>query len=104
MRSGPRPGPATSRSVTLAGRHVEPLVMGPKSSLRGSDGYLLVIMGGSGQGRVVLEKPAWAALSGPQACFAEAAGDAARFPSDMSPFAGLADLADPAAWRDLATL
>ena len=52
----------------------------------------------------MLENPVWAALSGPQACFAEAAGDAARFPSDMSPFAGLADAGDPAAWRDLAAL
>jgi ribosomal protein S18 acetylase RimI-like enzyme len=61
-------------------------------------------MVGIGKGRVVLENPVWAALSGPQACFAEAAGNAARFPSDVSPFAALADPADPAAWRDLATL
>jgi ribosomal protein S18 acetylase RimI-like enzyme len=46
----------------------------------------------------------WAALSGPQACFAEASGDAARFHSDISPFAGLADPGDPAAWGDLAKL
>ncbi|GAA0528478.1 GNAT family N-acetyltransferase [Paractinoplanes ferrugineus] len=52
----------------------------------------------------MLSNPAWAALSGPQACFAEASGDAARFRSDVSPFAALADPADPAAWRDLATL
>jgi len=67
-------------------------------------GYSLVIMAAIGKGREVLENPAWAALSGPQSCFAEAAGDAARFPSDVSPFAGLADPADPAGWRDLATL
>jgi ribosomal protein S18 acetylase RimI-like enzyme len=52
----------------------------------------------------VLENPAWAALSGPQACFAEASGDAACYTSDISPFAAVADPADPAGWRDLATL
>jgi ribosomal protein S18 acetylase RimI-like enzyme len=52
----------------------------------------------------VLENPAWAALSGPQACFAEASGDAARYSSDVSPFCAVADLEDPAGWRDLATL
>jgi ribosomal protein S18 acetylase RimI-like enzyme len=52
----------------------------------------------------VLENPVWAALSGPQACFAEAAGDAARYMSDISPFAALADAGNPRAWRDLATL
>ena len=46
----------------------------------------------------------WAALSGPQACFAEASGDAARYWSDIAPFAALADYGDPAAWRDLASL
>ena len=46
----------------------------------------------------------WAALSGPQACFAEASGDAARYLSDISPFCALADAGNPAAWRDLATL
>jgi ribosomal protein S18 acetylase RimI-like enzyme len=52
----------------------------------------------------VLENPAWAALSGPQACYAEASGDAARFPSDISPFCAVADLADPRGWRDLREL
>ena len=46
----------------------------------------------------------WAALSGPQACFAEASGDAARYSSDVAPFCAVADLDNPAAWRDLATL
>ncbi|GAA0497702.1 hypothetical protein Ade02nite_53900 [Paractinoplanes deccanensis] len=46
----------------------------------------------------------WAALSGPQACFAEASGDAARYQPDVSPFCAVADLGDPAAWTDLATL
>jgi ribosomal protein S18 acetylase RimI-like enzyme len=61
-------------------------------------------MSGVGQGRDVLENPAWAALSGPQACFGEVAGDAARFVPDVSAFGALADPADPAAWHDLATL
>jgi ribosomal protein S18 acetylase RimI-like enzyme len=52
----------------------------------------------------VLENPVWAALSGPQACFAEASGDAARYSTEISPFAAVADLDDPDAWRDLATL
>jgi ribosomal protein S18 acetylase RimI-like enzyme len=61
-------------------------------------------MGVIGKGRDVLENPVWAALSGPQACFAEVAGSAARFQPDVSPFGGLADPADPAGWHDLATL
>jgi ribosomal protein S18 acetylase RimI-like enzyme len=52
----------------------------------------------------VLENPAWAALSGPQACFAEASGDAVRFLPDVSPFCALADPGSASAWRDLATL
>ena len=52
----------------------------------------------------MLENPVWAALAGPQACFAEAAGNAARFTPDVSPFAAVADLDDPAAWRDLGSL
>lgn len=74
----------------------------PRSA--GFDGYSLVIMSAIGKSQDVLENPAWAALSGPQACFAEAAGSAARFQPDVSPFGGLADPADPAAWHDLATL
>jgi ribosomal protein S18 acetylase RimI-like enzyme len=52
----------------------------------------------------VLDNPVWAALSGPQACFAEASGDAARYLPDVSPFAAVADFDDPAGWHDLATL
>ena len=57
-------------------------------------------------GRVegVLNNPVWAALTGPQACFAEAAGNAARFLPEIAPFAALSDPTDPAAWRDLATI
>ncbi|BAL89997.1 putative GCN5-related N-acetyltransferase [Actinoplanes missouriensis 431] len=52
----------------------------------------------------MLKNPVWAALAGPQACFAEAAGDAARYSPEIAPFAALRDPADPAAWRDLATI
>jgi ribosomal protein S18 acetylase RimI-like enzyme len=52
----------------------------------------------------VLENPVWAALSGPHACFAEAAGDAARYSTDVAPFGAVADPDDPAGWRDLAGL
>lgn len=52
----------------------------------------------------MLENPVWAALSGPQACFAEASGDAACYSPDVAPFAALADPGDPAGWGDLANL
>jgi hypothetical protein len=41
-----------------------------------------------------LDNPAWAALTGPQAHFAEFNGQAVRYRPDVSPFAALAD------WRD----
>ncbi|WP_433824827.1 GNAT family N-acetyltransferase [Actinoplanes sp. CA-015351] len=52
----------------------------------------------------MLNNPVWAALSGPQACFAEAAGDAARYSPEIAPFGALRDPADPAGWRDLSTI
>ncbi|MBM2616066.1 GNAT family N-acetyltransferase [Actinoplanes sp. LDG1-06] len=52
----------------------------------------------------MLENPVWAALSGPQACFAEASGDAARFHSDLGPWCAVADFGDRQAWADLAEL
>ncbi|MGW3248474.1 GNAT family N-acetyltransferase [Streptomyces sp. NPDC001070] len=52
----------------------------------------------------VLDSPVWAALTGTHAHFAEVSGRAARYPADVSPFAALADQADPAAWNDLAEL
>jgi predicted GNAT family acetyltransferase len=52
----------------------------------------------------VIDNPVWAALTGPQACFAEAAGNAARFLPEIAPFAALSDPSDPSAWRDLATI
>ncbi|MFF4010266.1 GNAT family N-acetyltransferase [Streptomyces sp. NPDC001717] len=54
----------------------------------------------------VLDNPVWAALTGPHRAFAEygPAGLAARYAQDASPFAALADPADPRAWADLAAL
>ncbi|MFI7544043.1 GNAT family N-acetyltransferase [Actinoplanes sp. NPDC049599] len=52
----------------------------------------------------ILDNPAWAALTGPQAGLAERHGRSARFPADISPFAAVDDPTDPAAWRDLAAL
>lgn len=51
-----------------------------------------------------LDNVTWAALTGPLAHFAEVKGRAARCDPDVCPFTGLADPADPAAWRDLAEL
>ncbi|MFD8076460.1 GNAT family N-acetyltransferase [Streptomyces sp. NPDC059718] len=52
----------------------------------------------------VLDNPAWAALTGPHARFAERVGRAARYPADVSPFTALSDPADPRAWADLTVL
>ena len=52
----------------------------------------------------MLENPVWAALTGPQACFAEMSGNAARYTPDCAPFGALADPGSAAAWRDLADL
>jgi ribosomal protein S18 acetylase RimI-like enzyme len=52
----------------------------------------------------VLDNAAWAALTGPHARFAEAHGQAVRYPSDVAPFHALSDPADPRSWADLATL
>jgi GNAT superfamily N-acetyltransferase len=51
-----------------------------------------------------LDNVVWAALTGPQARFARRLGRAARFDPEVSPFLGLADTRDPAAWADLRTL
>ncbi|MFD9355363.1 GNAT family N-acetyltransferase [Streptomyces sp. NPDC060031] len=53
-----------------------------------------------------LDNPVWAALTGPHRGFAETGpqGLAARYSADASPFAALADPADPRAWADLAEL
>jgi len=52
----------------------------------------------------VLDNPTWAALSGPQAGFAERKGRALRFHPDVGPFYGMPD--DPSAqdWADAAAL
>ncbi|GLY97815.1 GNAT family N-acetyltransferase [Actinoplanes sp. NBRC 103695] len=55
-------------------------------------------------GRDVLDNPAWAALSGPHARFAEVRGQAARYQTDVAPWHALADARDPDAWTDLAAL
>ena len=52
----------------------------------------------------ILDNAVWAALAGPQASLAEVFGDARRFPVDVSPFAAIADQADPRSWQDLANL
>lgn len=54
--------------------------------------------------RAVLDNPVWSALNGPQSAFGVVKGQAARYQPDVSPFVGLADAADPAAWADLAEL
>lgn len=48
-----------------------------------------------------LDNPAWTALTGPQARFAERHGEALRYPPDVTPWAAIAT---PDAWRDLAQL
>ena len=52
----------------------------------------------------ILDNPAWAALTGPQAALAERYGRSARYPADVSILAGLTDPADPEAWHDLGML
>jgi predicted GNAT family acetyltransferase len=52
----------------------------------------------------VLANPIWHALTGPQSGLAIRRPRAARYPEDVTPFAGLDDPADPAAWADLEQL
>lgn len=52
----------------------------------------------------VLDNVVWAALSGPQASFAEVFGKARRFPTDISPFGAIENPRDPECWSDLARL
>ncbi|MFJ3899868.1 GNAT family N-acetyltransferase [Streptomyces sp. NPDC090083] len=64
----------------------------------------------------VLDNPAWAALTGPHAHFAEfpharpgasrgtLIARAARYPADVAPFHAISDEDDPRAWADLAAL
>jgi len=52
----------------------------------------------------VLDNPAWFALSGPQAAFAERKGRALRFQPEVSPFYGLPDEPTAGDWADAAAL
>jgi ribosomal protein S18 acetylase RimI-like enzyme len=54
--------------------------------------------------RAVLDNPVWTALTHGQKTFAQVRGGAARYLPAVSPFAAVADAADPAAWADLAEL
>jgi ribosomal protein S18 acetylase RimI-like enzyme len=51
-----------------------------------------------------LDKPVWASLTGAHGYLAERNRGAIRYPSDVAPFAALADAADPENWLDLARL
>jgi ribosomal protein S18 acetylase RimI-like enzyme len=51
-----------------------------------------------------LDQPVWASLTGAHAHLAERNLGAARYPSEVAPFAALADAADPKSWLDLAQL
>jgi ribosomal protein S18 acetylase RimI-like enzyme len=52
----------------------------------------------------LLNNPAYAALSGPHARFAEASGRALRYPADVAPFLGLPTEPAERDWRDAAEL
>ena len=51
-----------------------------------------------------LDNPAWAALTGPHAHFAERHGQVLRYPADVSPFLALPDAPTPQVWDDVAAL
>jgi ribosomal protein S18 acetylase RimI-like enzyme len=59
---------------------------------------------GSQPAHDVLDNPVWTSLTGAHAALGQRCGGAARYLPDVSPFAGLADPADPGCWRDLAAL
>ncbi|MFD4245316.1 GNAT family N-acetyltransferase [Streptomyces sp. NPDC058525] len=88
--------------------------LSPRTGTRRSTSTSTSAGAGAGPGTVVsphiLDNPVWASLSGPHASFAErtartgtgpSAAGAARYPSDVSPFAALADPADPDSWAEL---
>ncbi|MFI5908596.1 GNAT family N-acetyltransferase [Dactylosporangium sp. NPDC051541] len=52
----------------------------------------------------VLDNPAWHALNGPHARFAETYGTVRRYHPDVSVFTGLPDERDETTWKDLAAL
>lgn len=51
-----------------------------------------------------LDHPQWAALTSAHSGFARRLGQAAAYPPDVTPMAGLQDPDDPQAWADLAAL
>jgi ribosomal protein S18 acetylase RimI-like enzyme len=52
-----------------------------------------------------LDRPAWSALTGPHAHFAERRGDVLRYPADVTPFVGMPSSAPTAQdWADAAAL
>lgn len=55
-------------------------------------------------GDAVLDNATWAALTGPQAPFAQRIGRAARYHPEIGPFVALEDHRDPQAWVDVASL
>ncbi|MER5864834.1 GNAT family N-acetyltransferase [Kitasatospora sp. NPDC002040] len=60
--------------------------------------------GNLGSDRHPLDNPAWSALAGPHAHFAECRGRAARYPGDVTPFHALPEQPGAADWADLAAL
>jgi ribosomal protein S18 acetylase RimI-like enzyme len=52
----------------------------------------------------ILDNAAWTSLTGPHSGFAEIKGQAARYPSDVSPFVATSPTADDQVWGDLAAL
>lgn len=52
----------------------------------------------------VLDNPMWHALQGPHRRFALTNGQAARYDPEVTPFAGIPDDPDPAAWAELVAL
>jgi ribosomal protein S18 acetylase RimI-like enzyme len=52
----------------------------------------------------ILDNPAWAALTGPHAHFAQRVGNAVRYHPDVAPFHAVSGTDDRQDWADLATL
>jgi ribosomal protein S18 acetylase RimI-like enzyme len=51
-----------------------------------------------------LDNPAWSALAGPHAHFAEQKGQVLRYPVDVTPFLAIPDAPDDHLWQDIADL
>ncbi|MCL7425680.1 GNAT family N-acetyltransferase [Streptomyces sp. YS415] len=52
----------------------------------------------------VLDNPAWAALTGPQAPLAEQRGRVLRYPAEVAPWVAVPEDPEPADWADIAAL